>query len=97
MWLSQHRAPPHFTIGHNVRNKEEMDEVMQQAKTAGAKITKAAADRFWGGYAGYFQDPDGNLRRSPGTRKCCRKNKGLKRASCLNSQFKKEVSSRSSL
>jgi uncharacterized glyoxalase superfamily protein PhnB len=34
---------------------------MQQAKRAGAKILKAAADTFWGGYAGYFQDPDGHL------------------------------------
>lgn len=50
-----------FTIGHNVMNKNQVDEVMQLAEKAGAKIVKAAADTFWGGYAGYFQDPDGHL------------------------------------
>lgn len=50
-----------FTIGHNVANKEEVDEVMEQARKAGAVITKEAQETFWGGYAGYFQDPDGHL------------------------------------
>jgi len=50
-----------LTIGHNVNNKEEVDAVMKQAKEAGAKIIKYAGDTFWGGYAGYFQDPDGHL------------------------------------
>jgi uncharacterized protein len=50
-----------FTIGHNVNSKEEVDAVMEQAKEAGAKIVKSARDTFWGGYAGYFQDPDGHL------------------------------------
>lgn len=50
-----------FTIGHNVRSKEEVDIVMEQAKNAGARITNPAQDRFWGGYSGYFQDPDGHL------------------------------------
>jgi uncharacterized glyoxalase superfamily protein PhnB len=50
-----------FTIGHNVSSKEEVDTVMEQARKAGAKIVKAAEDTFWGGYAGYFQDPDGHL------------------------------------
>src|SRR6184192_4025924 len=50
-----------FTIGHNLGSKEEVDVVMEQAKRAGAKITKPAADTFWGGYSGYFQDPDGHL------------------------------------
>ena len=36
-------------------------EVMEQAARAGATIVKAASDTFWGGYAGYFQDPDGHL------------------------------------
>ncbi|MBI5674820.1 MAG: VOC family protein [Nitrospirae bacterium] len=49
------------TIGHNVNSKEEVDAVMKQAKEAGAKIVKSAQDTFWGGYAGYFQDPDGHL------------------------------------
>jgi uncharacterized protein len=50
-----------FTIGQNVSSKEEVDAVMKQAKQAGAKIIKAAQDTFWGGYAGYFQDPDGHV------------------------------------
>jgi catechol 2,3-dioxygenase-like lactoylglutathione lyase family enzyme len=50
-----------FTIGHTVSSKEEVDEVMEQAQKAGARIIKAAAGTFWGGYAGYFQDPDGHL------------------------------------
>lgn len=50
-----------LTIGHNVSSKEEVDAVMEQAKRAGAKIVKPAEDTFWGGYAGYFQDPDDHL------------------------------------
>jgi uncharacterized protein len=50
-----------FTIGHNVVSKEEVDEVMEQAKKAGATITVSPHDTFWGGYSGYFQDPDGHL------------------------------------
>lgn len=50
-----------ITIGHNVNSKEEVDEVMAHAQKAGAKIIKSAGDTFWGGYAGYFQDPDNHL------------------------------------
>ena len=50
-----------FTIGHNVNSKSEVDAVMEQATRAGAHVVKAAGDTFWGGYAGYFQDPDGHL------------------------------------
>jgi len=50
-----------FTIGHNVSSKAEVDAVMKQAKTAGAVVVKPAHDTFWGGYAGYFQDPDGHV------------------------------------
>lgn len=50
-----------LTIGHNVNSKNEVDETMEQARKAGAKIVKPAADTFWGGYAGYFQDPDDHL------------------------------------
>lgn len=53
--------PTEFTLGHNVGGKDEVDQVMEQARQAGAKITVAAHDTFWGGYAGYFQDPDGHL------------------------------------
>ena len=54
-------SPTECTIGHNVGSTEEVDAVMAQAKRAGAKITKLAGKTFWGGYAGYFQDPDGHL------------------------------------
>ena len=47
-----------FTLAHNVSSKEEVDVVMEQAKAAGATILKAAQETFYGGYAGYFQDPD---------------------------------------
>jgi catechol 2,3-dioxygenase-like lactoylglutathione lyase family enzyme len=50
-----------LTIGHNVRSPEEVDGVMDQAGRAGARIVKPAAKTFWGGYAGYFQDPEGHL------------------------------------
>ena len=55
------RSATELTIGHNVRSPEEVDEVMAQAARAGATIVKAAGTTFWGGYAGYFQDPDGHL------------------------------------
>jgi catechol 2,3-dioxygenase-like lactoylglutathione lyase family enzyme len=50
-----------FSIAHNVGSKEEVDQVMAQATAAGATIAKAAYDRDWGGYTGYFRDPDGHL------------------------------------
>lgn len=55
------KSPTEFTLGHNVSSKAEVDAVMAQAKKAGAAIVKPAKDTFWGGYAGYFQDPDGHL------------------------------------
>lgn len=54
-------SPTEFTIGHNVRSRAEVDQVMQQAQDAGATVVKAAHETFWGGYAGYFADPDGHL------------------------------------
>jgi uncharacterized protein len=54
-------SPTEFSIGDNVRSKAEVDSTMEMAKKAGAKITDHARDRFWGGYSGYFQDPDGHL------------------------------------
>jgi catechol 2,3-dioxygenase-like lactoylglutathione lyase family enzyme len=54
-------AGARFSIGHNVRSKAEVDEVMEQARLAGATITSPAHDQSWGGYSGYFQDPDGHL------------------------------------
>jgi catechol 2,3-dioxygenase-like lactoylglutathione lyase family enzyme len=54
-------SPTAFTIGHNVAARGEVDAVMEQARRAGAVVVKPAHDTFWGGYAGYFQDPDGHL------------------------------------
>jgi len=56
--------PPSATelsLGHNVRSRGEVDAVMAQAAAAGAVVVKPAQDTFWGGYSGYFQDPDGHL------------------------------------
>ncbi|MDQ4028268.1 MAG: VOC family protein [Actinomycetota bacterium] len=55
------RGPTEFTIGHNVGSRAKVDAVMKQAGDAGARIVKRAGDTFWGGYAGYFQDPDAHL------------------------------------
>ena len=54
-------SPTDFTLGHNVKTRRDVDLVMAQAEAAGARIVKPQADTFWGGYAGYFQDPDGHL------------------------------------
>jgi uncharacterized protein len=59
--------PPHgpgrteMTIGHNVASQAEVDATMARALEAGAVIVKPAQATFWGGYAGYFQDPDRHL------------------------------------
>ena len=50
-----------FCLAHNVASKAEVDAVMAQARAAGARIVKPARDTFWGGYAGYFSDPDEHL------------------------------------
>lgn len=54
-------SPTEFTLGHNVSSKDEVDAVMEQARNAGAVIVKQAHATFWGGYAGYFEDPDRHL------------------------------------
>jgi uncharacterized protein len=48
-------------IGHLVSSREEVDVIMKQAEQAGAVVTDPPHDRFWGGYSGYFHDPDGHL------------------------------------
>jgi catechol 2,3-dioxygenase-like lactoylglutathione lyase family enzyme len=55
---------PKFTgvaLAHNVREKREVDEILARAAAAGGKIEKPGQDAFWGGYSGYFSDPDGYL------------------------------------
>ena len=50
-----------FTLAHNVVSEAEVDQVMEQALSAGASIAKPAQKVFWGGYSGYFKDLDGYL------------------------------------
>ena len=50
-----------FMLSHNVASRAEVDTVMRQASEAGAQVVKPAIDTFWGGYAGYFRDPDQHL------------------------------------
>ena len=58
------KGPPsatEFSIGHNVNSEAEVDRIIQLAEKAGARITVKPQKKFWGGYSGYFQDPDGHL------------------------------------
>ena len=48
-----------MTLAYNARSREEVDAVLAQASAAGAKLLKPAEEAFWGGYSGYFSDPDG--------------------------------------
>ena len=49
------------TLAHNVSSEDEVDAVLAEAEAAGGRIVKPAQDAFWGGYSGYFADPDGHL------------------------------------
>lgn len=50
-----------FTLAQNVDDKEQVSRILREAEAAGAAIVKEAQDVFWGGYSGYFADPDGHL------------------------------------
>jgi catechol 2,3-dioxygenase-like lactoylglutathione lyase family enzyme len=50
-----------FTLAHNVQSESEVNAVMKQAIEAGALLVKQPQNVFWGGYSGYFKDPDGHL------------------------------------
>lgn len=50
-----------FTLSHNVMSEPEVEQVLDQAVAAGANLIKPAQKVFWGGYSGYFKDPDGHL------------------------------------
>ncbi len=52
---------PGITLAQCVRTREDVDALLKAANRAGAKIVKPAQDVFWGGYSGYFSDPDGHL------------------------------------
>ena len=49
------------SLAYNARNREEVDAVLAEAEAAGAQLLKPAQEAFWGGYSGYFSDPDGFL------------------------------------
>jgi uncharacterized glyoxalase superfamily protein PhnB len=49
------------TLAYNTRSRDEVDSVLAEAVAAGARLVKPAEDVFWGGYSGYFADPDGHL------------------------------------
>lgn len=55
------RSSTEFCLAHNVASPQEVDAVFAQVRAAGGSVVKPPADTFWGGYAGYFQDPDGHL------------------------------------
>lgn len=55
------RSSTELSIGHNVNDRSAVDAAMAKAAAAGAEIVKPAQPTFWGGYAGYFRDPDGHL------------------------------------
>ena len=50
-----------FSLAHNVASEAKVDQVIEQALSAGATLAKPAQKVFWGGYSGYFKDPDGYL------------------------------------
>ncbi len=59
-----HASEPGFSgisLAHNVNSESEVDEVLREAVAAGAKLLKPGQKVFWGGYSGYFADPDGHL------------------------------------
>ncbi len=55
------RSATEFTIAHNVNSAQQVDAVIAQAQAAGATVVKAAHATAWGGFSGYFKDPDGHL------------------------------------
>lgn len=60
-FVSEKQAFSGVTLAHNTHTKVEVDQIMAKVETIGGKILKPAQDVFWGGYSGYFTDPDGHL------------------------------------
>jgi catechol 2,3-dioxygenase-like lactoylglutathione lyase family enzyme len=54
-------GPPAVSLAHNVSSRDEVRDVIEQARMAGAIVVKEPQETFWGGVAGYFTDPDGHL------------------------------------
>ena len=52
---------PQFTLAYNTESVENVDKLLQKAELAGGRLIKTAEKAFWGGYSGYFADPDGFL------------------------------------
>lgn len=50
-----------IALAHNARSREEVDTVLAEAERAGGRLVKPAQETSWGGYSGYFADPDGHL------------------------------------
>jgi hypothetical protein len=50
-----------MTLAYNTRSRDEVNSVLAEAESASARLLKAAEEAFWGGYSGYFSDPDGFL------------------------------------
>lgn len=50
-----------ITLSHNCHTKAEVDQVLGEVEALGGKVVKQAQEVFWGGYSGYFSDPDGHL------------------------------------
>lgn len=57
--IAQSDGAPQFTLAHNVATTADVDRVLAEARAAGATIASPAVARAWGGYSGYFADPDG--------------------------------------
>ncbi len=57
----EQRGPAAITLAHNTRTQKEVDQILAQAEAAGGRLVKPAQPTFWGGYSGYFADPDGYL------------------------------------
>ena len=62
MGLTADRVPAYrgYSLAHNVRSEAEVDEIFARLKNHGATIVKEPQKAFWGGYSGYFSDPDGH-------------------------------------
>lgn len=55
------KGAPSFTLAHKVATKEEVDHIVAEAESAGAKVVAPPTERDWGGYSAYVADPDGFL------------------------------------
>ncbi len=57
----EHAGSTAVALAYNARSRADTDAVLAEAGAAGASMVKPGAETFWGGYAGYFRDPDGHL------------------------------------